>query len=108
MLAQLICMDRRYQRMNSFNAREFQALLKQRFFSELRFPYAVHAEHTDAKAALRYVLHGTGAAERAAPALGIVAPHATAAPARAQMHDMTIFKYDYKAGHYLPAEWLQL
>src|SRR4051812_43519142 len=35
MLAQLICVDRRYQRMNCFNIREVQALLKQRFFADL-------------------------------------------------------------------------
>lgn len=35
MLAQMICVDRRYQRMNCFNVREIQALLKQRFFTNL-------------------------------------------------------------------------
>lgn len=51
MLAQLICVDRRYQRMNCFNVREIQALLKQRFFPNLaedvmwthRIPSAVSA-----------------------------------------------------------------
>lgn len=36
MLAQMICVDRRYQRMNCFNVREIQALLKQKFFTELQ------------------------------------------------------------------------
>ena len=35
MLCQLLCLDRRYQRMNCFNVRELQALLKNRFFMEL-------------------------------------------------------------------------
>jgi len=35
MLAQLVCVDRRYQRMNCFNIREIQSLLKRRFFVDL-------------------------------------------------------------------------
>lgn len=35
MLAQLVCVDRRYQRMNCFNIREIQSLLKKRFFVDL-------------------------------------------------------------------------
>lgn len=35
MLVQLVCLDRRYQRMNCFNIREIQALLKARFFADL-------------------------------------------------------------------------
>jgi len=35
MLGQLICLDRRYQRMNCFNIREAQSLLKRRFFIDL-------------------------------------------------------------------------
>ena len=35
MLCQLVCTDRRYQRMNCFNIREIQTLLKQRFFQDL-------------------------------------------------------------------------
>jgi hypothetical protein len=35
MLCQLLCLDRRYQRMNCFNVRELQSLLKNRFFTEL-------------------------------------------------------------------------
>ena len=35
MLCQLVCLDRRYQRMNCFNIREVQALLKGRFYSDL-------------------------------------------------------------------------
>lgn len=35
MLVQLVCLDRRYQRMNCFNIREIQSLLRARFFSDL-------------------------------------------------------------------------
>ena len=35
MLCQLVCVDRRYQRMNCFNIRELQGILKKRFFTDL-------------------------------------------------------------------------
>jgi len=35
MLCQLVCADRRYQRMNCFNIRELQGILKRRFFTDL-------------------------------------------------------------------------
>ena len=35
MLCQLVCVDRRYQRMNCFNIRELQGILKRRFFNDL-------------------------------------------------------------------------
>ena len=35
MLCQLVCLDRRYQRMNCFNIREVQTLLKARFYADL-------------------------------------------------------------------------
>jgi len=35
MLCQLVCLDRRYQRMNCFNIREIQTLLKARFYADL-------------------------------------------------------------------------
>jgi len=35
MLCQLVCVDRRYQRMNCFNIREVQSLLKRRYFIDL-------------------------------------------------------------------------
>ena len=35
MLCQLVCVDRRYQRMNCFNIRELQGNLKRRFFADL-------------------------------------------------------------------------
>ena len=35
MLMQLVCVDRRYQRMNCFNIRELQGTLKRKFFTDL-------------------------------------------------------------------------
>lgn len=35
MLCQLVCVDRRYQRMNCFNIRELEGNLKRRFFADL-------------------------------------------------------------------------
>ncbi len=35
MLCQLVCIDRRYQRMNCFNIREIQSILKRKFFVDL-------------------------------------------------------------------------
>jgi hypothetical protein len=35
MLCQLVCVDRRYQRMNCFNIRELQSILKRKFFTDL-------------------------------------------------------------------------
>jgi len=35
MLCQLVCTDRRYQRMNCFNIRELQGILKRKFFTDL-------------------------------------------------------------------------
>lgn len=35
MLCQLVCVDRKYQRMNCFNIRELQGNLKRRFFADL-------------------------------------------------------------------------
>lgn len=36
MLAQLVCVDRRYQRMNAFNIKEIQSVLKRKFFNDLQ------------------------------------------------------------------------
>ncbi len=43
MLCQLVCVDRRYQRMNCFNIREIQAILKRKFFVDL---INTHDHHT--------------------------------------------------------------
>jgi hypothetical protein len=42
MLGQLICVDRRYQRMNCFNIREVQSMLKQKFFADLNLVNEQH------------------------------------------------------------------
>lgn len=100
MLAQLVCVDRRYQRMNSFNARELQALLKQRFFTDIAAPFAMHTSWADLKHQAAYTL-GTES--------GIAAPLHThylymrPVAQRAHSADLLITKYDYKAGNYAPA-----
>lgn len=43
MLCQLVCVDRRYQRMNCFNIREIQSILKRKFFTDL---INTHDHHT--------------------------------------------------------------
>lgn len=43
MLCQLICVDRRYQRMNAFNIRQLQSNLKRKFFTDL---VTEHSSHT--------------------------------------------------------------
>ena len=35
MLMQLVCVDRRYEKMNCFNIRQLQGILKRRFFTDL-------------------------------------------------------------------------
>ena len=42
MLCQLVCLDRRYQRMNCFNIREIQTLLKARFYADLLNENSLH------------------------------------------------------------------
>lgn len=59
MLMQLVCVDRRYQRMNCFNIRELQGVLKRKFFTDL----TNSADHTDlisgSAIGLRYKLNNT-------------------------------------------------
>jgi len=54
MLCQLVCLDRRYQRMNCFNIREMQALLKVRFFSDLVNSHDHHSFLNKTVVGLRY------------------------------------------------------
>ena len=54
MLGQLICLDRRYQRMNCFNIREAQSLLKKRFFIDLITSTEQHTLLTKTMLGLRY------------------------------------------------------
>lgn len=43
MLCQLVCVDRRYQRMNCFNIREIQSILKRKFFVDLLNTHEHHS-----------------------------------------------------------------
>lgn len=57
MLCQLLCLDRRYQRMNCFNVRELQSLLKNRFFTELVNDQEHHEFLENTIIGLRYKLN---------------------------------------------------
>jgi len=54
MLAQLVCIDRRYQRMNCFNIRELQSMLKKRFFTDLVNSNDHHTLLNNSMIGLRY------------------------------------------------------
>jgi hypothetical protein len=54
MLCQLVCTDRRYQRMNCFNIREVQALLKRKFFNDLINTHDYHFLLDNTIMGLRY------------------------------------------------------
>lgn len=54
MLGQLVCIDRRYQRMNCFNVREVQALLKRKFFHDLVISSDYHTLLNNAILNVRY------------------------------------------------------
>lgn len=56
MLAQLVCLDRRYQRMNCFNMRELQALLKEKYFADIVNNYD-HRSNVAGALNLRYKLN---------------------------------------------------
>lgn len=55
-LCQLVCIDRRYQRMNCFNVRELQSLLRNRFFFEINNTL-VHTTNTLQTLLIRYKLN---------------------------------------------------
>jgi hypothetical protein len=57
MLAQLVCVDRRYQRMNCFNIREIQSILKRRFFNDLINTADHHTILNQTMLGLRYKTH---------------------------------------------------
>lgn len=59
MLMQLVCVDRRYQRMNSFNIREIQGILKRRFFTDLASPKEHNQLFDSSMVGLRYRLNST-------------------------------------------------
>ena len=56
MLCQLVCVDRRYQRMNCFNIRELQGSLKRRFFDDLVNSQSTHSSLADSMIGLRFKL----------------------------------------------------
>ena len=54
-LCQLVCIDRRYQRMNCFNVRELQSLLRNRFFQELTPSSLIFSNNESGKTLLNYM-----------------------------------------------------
>lgn len=54
MLCQLVCVDRRYQRMNCFNIRELQGSLKRKFFDDLVNSQSTHELLNDSVVGLRF------------------------------------------------------
>lgn len=63
MLAQLVCVDRRYQRMNCFNIREIQSILKRRFFTDLINEHEVNKSLHQTMSKLKYKINDSGAIE---------------------------------------------
>jgi hypothetical protein len=59
MLCQLVCIDRRYQRMNCFNIRELQGILKRRFFTDLINTHEHHNVLNKSLINLRYKLNNS-------------------------------------------------
>lgn len=56
MLCQMVCIDRRYQRMNCFNIREIQTLVRSRYNSAKSEPKSIHHYSDDLLLATRYKL----------------------------------------------------
>jgi len=63
MLCQLVCVDRRYQRMNCFNIRELQGILKRRFFTDLVNSNDHHDLLSDSMIGLRFKLNNSQSIE---------------------------------------------
>ena len=59
MLCQLVCVDRRYQRMNCFNIRELQGILKRRFFNDLVNSNDHHTLLNESMIGVRFKLNNT-------------------------------------------------
>ena len=59
MLCQLVCVDRRYQRMNCFNIRELQGILKRRFFNDLVNSNDHHTLLNDSMIGIRFKFNNT-------------------------------------------------
>ena len=60
MLVQLVCLDRRYQRMNCYNIREIQTILKSKYSPNTSISTDVHFALSDTSIGLRYQLGGLG------------------------------------------------
>ena len=58
MLVQLVCLDRRYQRMNCYNIREIQTLLKSKYTPNSTDNLDVRFSLDDTSLGLRYFLNG--------------------------------------------------
>lgn len=58
MLVQLVCLDRRYQRMNCYNIREIQTILKSKYAPNSMDSSPVHFSLNDTVVGLRYQLGG--------------------------------------------------
>ena len=63
MLCQLVCVDRRYQRMNCFNIRELKGILKRRFFNDLVNSNDHHELLNNSMIGLRFKLNNTQSIE---------------------------------------------
>lgn len=59
MLAQLVCTERRYQRLNCFNMRELQSVLKRKYFFDLINSNDHHEFLNNAMVGFRYKMNGT-------------------------------------------------
>lgn len=64
MLCQLVCTDRRYQRMNCFNIRELQGILKRRFFTDLVNSNDHRNLVNETMIGLRYKTNGTNSVDQ--------------------------------------------
>jgi hypothetical protein len=58
MLVQLVCLDRRYQRMNCYNIREIQTILKSKYSPNVSESADVRFNLNDTAIGLRYSLGG--------------------------------------------------
>jgi len=59
MLAHLVCIDRRYQRMNCFNIRELQSMLRQKYFNDLVEDSVHFTSMNDSMIKLRFKANST-------------------------------------------------
>jgi hypothetical protein len=58
MLVQLVCLDRRYQRMNCYNIREIQTILKSKYAPSSSDSFDMHFALNDTAVGLRYQVGG--------------------------------------------------